>query len=92
MEKIEINQDNMCEYYFNKYWAFTNPQVFSSNELRLTLLNVWNEIWAFFECDTSRPEGWLGFVGKAYEKRIKLGKKKFYEKYDTTGSRTQKEN
>ena len=79
----EINEDNPIDYYFNQFWACRNPQIFSNNDLRVALLNVWNECWDFMKGDTSRNiEGWLGKMGDAYESRVKMGKEKFYTACD----------
>ena len=80
MSENGINTDDLCEFYFNQYWAFENPQIFSHNELRLTLRDIWGECWKFLDCDnTNKPENWLRYLCDFYKKRIVQGKK-IYDK------------
>ena len=71
-----LNDDDHCEFYFNQYWACTNPQIFSSNEMRITLRKIWIECWKFLDCDRKiKPEDWLEYLGDFYKQRILLGKR-----------------
>ena len=67
------NNNNDCEYYFNQFWAIRNPQIFSCNDLRLALLDIWIECWKMIE-SINRPESWLSDFCKYYERRVAKGR------------------
>lgn len=58
-------------YYFIQYWACTNPEILTFDNLRETLYKIWEECWnSFSNCEY---EGFLFDLGKKYKQRILKG-------------------
>lgn len=59
-------------YYFIQYWACTNPEILTFDDLRETLYQIWEEIWQKFESYIGEDK--LFKIGKCYKQRILKGK------------------
>lgn len=61
-----------ARYYFIQYWACTNPEILTFDDLRETLYQIWEEIWQKFESYIGEDK--LFKIGKCYKQRILKGK------------------
>ena len=59
-------------YYFNQYWACTNPAVLANDQLRPVVFKIWEQCWALFPHEY---ESRLFDLGKVYKDRLLKGTK-----------------
>jgi len=61
-------------FYFNQYWACTNVEILTHDDLREILFNIWDEMFKEYSKNAWCNELWLSDLGKAYKQRVLKGK------------------